>query len=117
MPGLVAERCVACRADSPHVTGKEEAELHREVPEWTINAEDEIPRLERAFRLSNFRAALSFSDAVGALAEEQGHHPRLITEWGRVTVAWWTHAIRGLHRNDFVMAARTDQVYTHLGRR
>ncbi|HEX6123240.1 MAG TPA: 4a-hydroxytetrahydrobiopterin dehydratase, partial [Ktedonobacterales bacterium] len=52
-----------------------------------------------------------FTNAVGALAEEQGHHPALLTEWGRVTVAWWTHTIRGLHRNDFIMAAKTDEAY------
>ncbi|HSE95394.1 MAG TPA: 4a-hydroxytetrahydrobiopterin dehydratase, partial [Methylomirabilota bacterium] len=57
-----------------------------------------------------FVAALDFTNRVGALAEAEGHHPALLTEWGRVTVSWWTHAIRGLHRNDFVMAAKTDRL-------
>ena len=61
--------------------------------------------------IPNFASSLAFTDAVGALAEEQGHHPRIVTEWGRVTVTWWTHKIRNLHRNDFVMAAKTDQLY------
>ena len=65
-------------------------------------------RLERAFTFSDFAAALAFTNRVGAAAEAEGHHPALLTEWGRVTVTWWTHAIRGLHRNDFVMAAKTD---------
>ena len=73
--------------------------------------QDGVRRIERAFRFTDFAGALSFTDAVGARAEEAGHHPALLTEWGAVTVMWWTHAIGGLHRNDFVMAARTDNVY------
>ena len=70
-----------------------------------------VPRLERAFSFANFAEALAFTNAVGGLAEAAGHHPALTTEWGRVTVVWWTHAIGGLHRNDFVMAAKTDERY------
>ena len=66
------------------------------------------------FRFSNFAEALTFTDKVGELAETEGHHPAILTEWGRVTVTWWTHKIRGLHRNDFIMAAKTDQIYTSL---
>jgi len=64
------------------------------------------------FSFKNFVEALAFTNSVGALAEEQGHHPDLLTEWGRVTVTWWSHKIKGLHRNDFIVAARTDQIYT-----
>ena len=60
---------------------------------------------------ANFVEALAFTNAIGALAEAAGHHPALTTEWGRVTVGWWTHAIGGLHRNDFVMAAKTAERY------
>jgi 4a-hydroxytetrahydrobiopterin dehydratase len=70
-----------------------------------------IPRLERVFRFGNFAEALRFSNRVGDLAEEEGHHPAILTEWGRVTVTLWTHKIRGLHRNDFVMAAKVDELY------
>ena len=63
------------------------------------------------FTFGSFAEALAFTDAVGALAEAEGHHPAILTEWGRVTVTWWTHAIKGLHRNDFIMAARTDELY------
>ena len=59
----------------------------------------------------NFTESLTFTNQVGKIAEEQGHHPVLVTEWGRVTVTWWTHKIKGLHRNDFIMAAKTDQIY------
>jgi 4a-hydroxytetrahydrobiopterin dehydratase len=105
---LSAERCVACRRDSPRVTEAEIAELRREVPDWQLLERDSIARLERVFRFPNFADALAFTNRVGALAEEEAHHPALVTEWGQVTVTWWTHKIRGLHRNDFIMAAKTD---------
>lgn len=105
---LRSEKCVACRGDSPRVTDAEFAALKREVPAWQVVERDGIRRLERVFRFDDFVAALAFTNRVAALAEAEGHHPALLTEWGRVTVGWWTHAIRGLHRNDFVMAAKTD---------
>ncbi len=70
-----------------------------------------IDRLERVFKFQNFAKALAFTDKVGKIAEEEGHHPAILTEWGRVTVTWWTHKIKGLHRNDFIMAAKTGRVY------
>jgi 4a-hydroxytetrahydrobiopterin dehydratase len=105
---LSAERCVACRRDSPRVTEAEIVELGPEVPDWQLLERDSIVRLERIFHFPNFADALAFTNRVGALAEEEAHHPALLTEWGRVTVTWWTHKIRGLHRNDFIMAAKTD---------
>jgi len=108
MRGLSAERCVACRRDSPRVTEAEIAELRREVPDWQRLERDGITRLERLFPFPSFADARAFTNQVGALAEEEGHHSALLTEWGRVTVTWWTHKIRGLHRNDFIMAAKTD---------
>ncbi len=86
--------------------------LARDVPDWALVERGGIRRLERVFRFPNFADALAFTNQVGALAEQEGHHPALLTEWGRVTVTWWTHAIHGLHRNDFVMAAKTDTVYS-----
>ena len=108
MSTLLAERCVACRRDSPRVTEVEIVELRREVSAWQLVERDGIARLERLFHLPSFADALAFTNRVGALAEAEGHHPALLTEWGRVTVTWWTHKIHGLHRNDFIMAAKTD---------
>ncbi len=107
---LTGERCVACRGDAPRLTETEIAALRPEVPEWAVLEREGIPRLERAFRVRDFAAALAFTNRIGALAEAEGHHPAVLTEWGRVTVGWWTHKICGLHRNDFVMAAKTDQL-------
>ncbi len=114
MTQIYQEKCVACRRDSPHVTESEIAELHPQVNEWMLVDDSGIPKLDRAFRFTNFEQALAFTNAVGDLAEEQGHHPKLVTEWGRVGVTWWTHKIRNLHRNDFIMAAKTDQLYAEL---
>ena len=105
---LSREKCVACRSDSPRVTEPELEHLKTEVPGWTVVEREGIQRLERAFPFRNFADALSFTNRVGALAEAEGHHPAILTEWGQVTVALWTHTIRGLHRNDFVMAAKID---------
>jgi 4a-hydroxytetrahydrobiopterin dehydratase len=112
---LSAERCVACRRDSPRVTEAEIAELRREVLDWQLLERDGIARLERVFHFPSFGDALAFTNGVGALAEAEGHHPALLTEWGRVTVTWWTHKIRGLHRNDFIMAAKTDALAAEGG--
>ena len=111
MAPLTQERCVACRADSPRVTDQELAELLPQVSEWRVVEEESVKQLERRLRFPEFAGALAFTVRVGELAESEGHHPRLVTEWGRVTVSWWTHKIRGLHRNDFIMAAKTDRLY------
>ena len=69
-----------------------------------------IERLERVFEFPDFAQAIAFTNRVGEIAEAEGHHPAILTEWGSVTVTWWTHKIRGLHKNDLVMAARTDEL-------
>lgn len=112
MAELTQMKCVACRKGEPKVTEAELAEYLPQVPDWHTTKVDGIDHLERVFTFPNFVEALNFTNRVGALAEEEGHHPALLTEWGKVTVAWWTHKIGGLHRNDFIMAARTDQLYT-----
>ena len=90
------------------MTDAEIAELHPQVAEWELLELEGIKQLRRVFPADDFAQALAFTAKVGALAEEEGHHPALLTEWGRTTVTWWTHKIKGLHRNDFVMAAKTD---------
>ncbi len=114
MNALTHEHCVACRADSPRLTAQELAELAPQVPEWKIVERDGEPRLERIFKFKNFAEALAFTRRVGELAEEEDHHPLIVLEWGRVTVDWWTHKIHGLHRNDLIMASKTDAVYRQM---
>jgi 4a-hydroxytetrahydrobiopterin dehydratase len=111
MEPLTQQTCVACRRDAPTVTDEEIAELRPQVPDWELLEVDGIPRLRRVFPAADFAEALAFTTKVGRLAESEGHHPALLTEWGRTTVNWWTHKIKGLHRNDFIMAAKTDELY------
>ncbi|RZQ56743.1 4a-hydroxytetrahydrobiopterin dehydratase [Pseudidiomarina tainanensis] len=110
MSELKQQTCEACNADAPKVSDAELAELIREIPEWTPVVRDGVMQLEREFKFKNFKLALAFTNKVGEIAEAEFHHPTLVTEWGKVTVTWWTHAINGLHKNDFIMAARTDAV-------
>ena len=93
------------------LTDVEIAQYRPQVPAWNIIEVDGIKRLQKAFNFDNFVHALAFTNKIGELAEEEGHHPALLTEWGKVTVSWWSHSVGGLHRNDFIMAAKTDQAY------
>ena len=114
MSQLYQEKCVACRRDSPSVTAAEIGQLHPTVADWELLDDAGIPKLDRVFRFANFQQALDFTNSIGGLAEAEGHHPKIVTEWGRVGVTWWTHKIRNLHRNDFIMAAKTDHLYHQL---
>ena len=113
MSELKALQCVPCRGGEPTVTEAELQEYLPQIPEWVVVERDGIKRLERRYKFKNFREALTFTAHVGELAEAHDHHPTLLTEWGRVTVTWWTHKIKGLHRNDFIMAAKTDEIFTN----
>lgn len=117
MEELTQLKCEACRVGAPQVTEAEVAEYQKQVPDWVIVERDGIKRLEHAYQFKNFVTALNFTNKVGEIAEQEGHHPAILTEWGKVVVAWWTHKIRGLHRNDFIMAAKTDEVYQHLAQK
>jgi 4a-hydroxytetrahydrobiopterin dehydratase len=108
---LARQSCVACRRDAPLASDEEIKELLPQIPEWQVVEREGIKRLERVFRFGDFARALEFTNGVGRAAEAEGHHPALLTEWGKVTVTWWTHKIKGLHRNDFIMAAKTDRLY------
>lgn len=111
MINLAAGKCVACRGGDPALTDAEIAGLHIHVPQWQLKEVDGIKRLERVFKLKNYSEALAFTNSVGTIAEEQDHHPLIVLEWGRVTVQWWTHVVKGLHKNDFIMAAKTDEMF------
>jgi 4a-hydroxytetrahydrobiopterin dehydratase len=108
MTNLSSGKCSVCVGGEPALTAEEIAALHPQLPDWKVKEIDGIQRLERVFKFDSFVAALDFTNKVGAIAEQEDHHPLLITEWGRVTVQWWSHKIYGLHQNDFIMAAKTD---------
>lgn len=108
MTSLAQENCTACRQGAPTVPDSEREILLQQLPEWRVVPVDGVDRLEKSFQFKDFREALTFAKMVGELAEAVNHHPELRVEWGKTTVIWWTHTIQGLHRNDFVLAAKTD---------
>mgnify|MGYP000356015017 CR=1 FL=1 len=111
MSELVNSSCEACRVDSPRVVDSETESYLRELPQWKIADISGVVQLKRCFTFKNFVEAMAFSVAVGEVAEAESHHPAMLIEWGRVDISWWTHKIHGLHKNDFVMAAKTDAIY------
>lgn len=110
MSELYEQKCEACRADAPKIPEQELKTLISQIPDWVVEVRDGIMQLERDFKFNNFKNAIAFANKVGDIAEQEGHHPSILVEWGNVTVTWWSHKIKGLHNNDFVMAARTDQI-------
>lgn len=110
MTELSQERCIPCETGTPPMTVSEINQLTNELPEWEVVQVDQVPRLKRTFKFNNFVDALEFVNSVGRISEEQGHHPLVCLTWGQVTVEWWTHIIKGLHKNDFIMAAKTEEI-------
>jgi 4a-hydroxytetrahydrobiopterin dehydratase len=108
---LVEEHCVAVTRAAKRLSDAERDALLARVGDWRCVTRDGVERLERQFPFANFAEALAFTNRVGALADAEDHHPDILTQWGRVTVTWWTHVVAGLHRNDFVMAAQTDRAH------
>jgi len=111
MTNLAAGKCIPCHGGEPSLTDSEIADLLPHVPQWQTVMQDNILRLQRVFKLKNYAQALEFTNKIAAIAEEQDHHPLIVLEWGRVTVQWWTHVVKGLHKNDFIMAAKTDEIF------
>lgn len=114
MVDLVEATCEACRPDAKPVSAEEAKAFQAQVPDWDIIEVEGVSQLRRRFSFPDFEEALAFTDEVGALAEEEGHHPAILTEYGKVTVRWWTHAIGALHKNDFIMAAKVDELFEDL---
>ncbi len=116
MAELLEQKCVPCSGSLPPATAEEIDTYKAQIPDWDILNENGELRLGRVYQFPNFQDALAFTNLVGDIAEAEGHHPALLTEWGKVTVTWWTHAISGLHHNDFIMAAKTDEVRSSMDR-
>lgn len=111
MSSLENEECESCRIDVPPVTQSQLDEWMPQLPGWSMINIHDIPRIQRSFEFKNFCDAIAFTNEVGMLAEASHHHPEIITEWGKVTVTWWTHKIKGLHKNDLIMAAKTNTLF------
>jgi|TARA_S200000501_G_scaffold169579_1_gene159707 4a-hydroxytetrahydrobiopterin dehydratase len=107
---LLKGSCEACRIDAPKVTNSEIESLMPQIPSWSILENDDIKRLVCSFAFLDYDQTVNFANSVTKLAEEEDHHPEIIIEWGKVTVSWWSHKIKGLHMNDFICAAKTDEL-------
>jgi len=105
---LTRKTCTPCRGGIPPLTKSEAQAYLKQVSEWSLV--DDGLRIERRFRFKNFKEAMDFVAKVGALSETEGHHPNISFEWGWATVSWQTKKIKGLHENDFIMAAKTDHL-------
>ena len=113
MGALYEKHCEACKLGAPVVTDEESNELLLSVPAWKREFHEGVEKLRREFHFVEFKDAFSFSYKIANLADRENHHPSILTEWGKVTVYWWTHKINGLHVNDFIMAAKTDMIAKH----
>ena len=103
---LTAKTCTPCRGGVPPLSRADAERLLAETPDWTLNGD--ATQIERSFKFADFAGALAFVDRVGGLAEEEGHHPDIAFGWGYCRVVFWTHKIKGLHENDFIMAAKVN---------
>ncbi|WP_372843666.1 4a-hydroxytetrahydrobiopterin dehydratase [Psychrobacter sp.] len=112
MTTLSQASCEACRIGAPTVSDSEATELLQQIPEWTLIEVDGIKQLQRQYKFKNFVTAMAFANELAEISEAEGHHPGIMVEWGKATVTWWSHSIKGLHRNDFVMSAKTDSLLT-----
>ena len=111
MNELKSMSCKMPRTGDPPLSSTEIEGFLHQLPDWEIEGGDGIKKLVKQYKFPNFREALSFTNRVGELAEAEDHHPAILTEWGKVEITWWTHAVKGLHLNDMITAAKTDSVY------
>ena len=112
MNELIKKTCEVCRVGAPQATQNEINEYMPQIPKWEIKEVNSIKRLVRKYSFNDFVSAMDFANKVAELAESEGHHPAILTEWGSTEVSWWTHKIGGIHINDFIMAAKTDDLYS-----
>lgn len=110
MTDLHNQSCEACKAGAPTLTEQELTQAQAQLPNWRVEEVEGVLRFVRSFAFKDFAAAFAFAAKVGDLAEAHAHHPKLVVEWGKVEVSWWTHKIQGIHMNDAVMAAKTDSL-------
>ena len=111
MTQLNDQKHVPDRAEEPSLPDLQTAKLLAQLPQWQIVERHGINRLERTYTFVNFVEALDFANRVGELAEAEDHHPAILVQWGKASVSWWTHSVKGLHQNDFAMAAKTEELF------
>jgi 4a-hydroxytetrahydrobiopterin dehydratase len=111
MNELKSMSCTQPKRGDPSLNTAEIEKYMPQVPDWEIVEVEDVKQITRMFKFPDFESALKFTNRIGELAEQEDHHPAILTEWGKVTVTWWTHAVNGLHLNDLITAAKSDQIY------
>ncbi len=109
MSDLVSSTCEACIIDAPTVSDDEAGLLLEEIEGWDL-IDDGIKKLKKEFSFANYTDSVNFLNKVADMANHEDHHPQIILEWGKVTIIWWSHKIKGLHKNDFICAAKTNNI-------
>ena len=109
MNDLSSQSCEACQIDAPKVPQDQIQILLSEINDWVL-IEKPINKIQKVFRFKSYKDSVDFSNKVASLADDEDHHPQIVLEWGKVTVIWWSHKIEGLHKNDFICAAKTDKL-------
>jgi 4a-hydroxytetrahydrobiopterin dehydratase len=113
MAVLAELKCTVCNSGDDPMSKTVIQKNLKKIPDWHLVEEGGTEKLHREFKFPNFSKAANFAIAVAKLAENEGHHPHISMEWGKATIRWWTHKIDGLHRNDFIMAAKTSKIYSN----
>ena len=109
MNDLSSQSCEACQIDAPKVPQDQIQILLSEINGWVL-IEEPINKIQKIFSFKSYKDSVDFSNKVASLADDEDHHPQIVLEWGKVTVIWWSHKIKGLHKNDFICAAKTDKL-------
>lgn len=109
MTELKDKKCVPCSEGAPTLEPEEVENFLKDLEEgWEVKDDNRF--IEKTYKFKNFKEALDFTNKIGAIAEEEGHHPDIFLSWGKVVVNLWTHKINGLHENDFIMASKIDNI-------
>jgi len=116
MNELALQHCSPIKADTSMLKESEVTQLIKKLGGWSTSEKGGELRLEKTFTFKDFNQAVAFTNLVAQEAEKEDHHPAILTEWGKVTITWWTHKIHGLHQNDFIMAAKTDQLFAGISK-
>ncbi len=110
MAELQSQSCEACKIDAPRLTDTEITNLISEINDWDL-IQEPVKQIKKIFSFPDYQSGVNFLNAVATMADQEDHHPELVLEWGKVTVIWWSHKIKGLHKNDFICASKTDNLY------
>ena len=113
MTELSKGTCSACEIGAPLVPLNQQKELLKDLGGWIIDNSD-ISKLIKEFKFNNYEHSIAFTNLIADLAESQDHHPKITLEWGSVCLEWWSHKIKGLHMNDFICAAKSEEFYEKL---